>query len=1328
MRNVWAVIIVLVMSVPVLADVTVFSDNFDRSAVQENDIDAIDAGMSGLASPVTYIERGDDVLAGNAGLTNIENNRLHVADGANMTVMYPVYNFTNTEILAAGGMRVGLTITSNDGTATDLDRYCGFGVGNTLNECETANFDYNDVGFRGRVNNYAGTSDLWIGWSPVGGGTIQLFKNGPTSEGGENYDIATGVALTGNDRLEMELAITGFDAGSTVAVDILWNSTVIHSTTFQWDNSNANYIGLSARQNDQGFTVDDFEVIATTPEVIPILTDLTAAPDTISDSSTEQVTLAWSATMVQGQDTYAVTADKAVVFPNGDNTGTASNGQTSIVADVDGTLGDVEFIVTLYHNAEAVSTRTTTVRAMGPSLLDFTATPNEVDDDATTPVVLTWDAVMVDPGITYAVTADKTVTYPGGDDTGPAVNGQTSVTANVDGASGDVRFTITLLDDSIPVDSKTALVDVISMPDPNAPNVIVILLDDTGWSDIGCYGSEIQTPNIDSLAAGGVRFRNFYQAARCAPTRIALLSGLYTQQAAVDPSQSLPNLTDHANARANNVTIAEVLAEGGYRTYTSGKWHLGLKSNNRDPLSRGFMHAFGQGINADGSNSTGAFGYWLEGNYHVVSTNNEIPQRQYGSKGIQFHYADAVGDYSVDFIDHSIKKSDGKPFFLYIPFNSAHWPVCAPAEIANKYTDVGDPNPGDTDVCLYEQGWDVIRQQKYNRQLGMGVIDNRFLLTPKGDNPSPVTPIPDWNTLDSTRQMDLARRQAVYAAMIDQVDINIGKVINKLKSEGLFENTLIFFCCDNGANYEGGLYGNTSSLTGLVWDPDHLDSMGQPENAENTIYPRVNQGGGWANMSNTPFRLFKHFTHDGGIRTAAILHWPAKTNPSVAGTWTEQRGHLIDVMATVVDATGANYPNHYAGHSVLPMEGTSLLPVLTGQKLRARDIAVEHESNRAFFRGKYKLTTKNFSFSDGSSPADELELYDMSQDPTEMNNLIGSQPELLREMIIGWDAWAARVGVPSARWLTVPPPEPNLPEPDYASACFQDLYNRADNNDIDAETDGMSGSLSPITYMETFEPSGSDSIQINNDRLQMATTNEGMSSMYLDHNFIDASILAKGGFTVMLDVLNINGGDDPANRFGGFGIGLSEAEAAAAGDIINGPTALRPTADGSGATVVSDFYIDLALDGVLRAWSGNTLISETTVVYSYGRIRVDFLFPDFAAGDTVIARIYFDDVVQDVVSFNWDHNDQNYIGLSARASNYVQMDNLVIMPFESFTVYNANMTGGDDIVNLSDFAILAAQWLSGYTAPCPAADLSGDCFVDMEDMSMIGLQWLTTPD
>lgn len=351
----------------------------------------------------------------------------------------------------------------------------------------------------------------------------------------------------------------------------------------------------------------------------------------------------------------------------------------------------------------------------------------------------------------------------------------------------------------------------------------------------------------------------------------------------------------------------------------------------------------------------------------------------------------------------------------------------------------------------------------------------------------------------------------------------------------------------------------------------------------------------------------------------------------------------------------------------------------------------------------------------------------MSQDPTEMNNLADSEPGLLNEMVTAWNAWAARVGVPSARWLTVPPPDPNLPDPDYANAYFQDLYTRADNYDIDAETGGMSGSVSPMTYMETYEASDSDSIQINNNRLQMATTIAGMSSMYLDHNFIDTSILEKGGFTVMLDVLNINGGDEPENRFGGFGIGLSEAEAAATGDFNEDPTALRPKVNGSGATAVSDFYIDLALDGVLRAWSGDSLISETTVVYSYGRIRVDFLFPDFTAGNTVIARIYFNDVVQDVVSFNWDYTGQNYIGLSARASNYVQMDNLVVMPFESFTVYDANMAGGD-IVNLPDFAVLAAQWLSGYTVPCPTADLSGDCFVDLKDVSIVGLQWLTIPD
>jgi arylsulfatase len=1220
--------VVLWIGLSASADVNVFSDSFDRSVAQQNDIDAASTGMSGIVAPVTYVERGDLVLVPNDGLTNIENNQLHLADGPNMSVLYLDANLAAgayaSEILNAGGMRIGLTIVSNDGSASDAGRWIGFGVGNTLAECQTIGLDHSAVGFRGQdyYGVQAGTSDLFVSWSPYNGGVINVYKNGPAAAGGENYDIPVGsLSVVGDDRLELELLIDDVNAGTTVYANILWNSVVVGTTTFQWDNTAQNYIGISSRQNDQGFTVDDLTITACCPSMSPVLKSFTATPDSVNKHDANvPVTLQWDADHISIGTTYSLVADKAVVFPNSDNTGTAVNGSASVVADINGNLGSVQFTLTLYRDGSVVL-------------------------------------------------------------------------------------------------SDTVQVEVLAIPPANAPNVIVILLDDTGWSDLGCYGGEVQTPNIDSLAAGGVRFRNFYQAARCSPSRLAILSGLYTQQAATAPGQSLPPMrTD------NNVTIAELLGNEGYRTYISGKWHLGKKTNNRDPISRGFMHAFGLGVYADGDNPAGSYGFWQEGDYHLVSTNNEISPLQYGSRGIQFHATDAVGDYSVAFIEHHLSKGDGRPFFLYMPFNAAHWPINAPAEIANRYTDVGDPAPEDTDICLYESGWDVIRQQKYQRQLAMGVIDSRFLLSPKGDHPVPATPIPAWNTLNTNRQLDLARRQAVYSAMLDQVDRNIGKVINKLNREGLLNNTMIFLCCDNGANYEGGLFGNTSDPAGLVWNPEHLDSMGQPANTENALYPRVNQGGGWANVSNTPFRLFKHFTHEGGIRTSAILYYPAATASSVQGTWTEQRGHVIDVMATVVEAAHATYPTEYKGHTVLPMEGSSQLPILQGQSMAPRDIGIEHETNRAFYRGDYKLATKNFAFSDGSSPAHELELYNLLQDPTELNNLADTEPVRLAQMVEGWNAWALRVGVPSDRLLTVPPVNMDLPEPNYADAFFQDLYNRPDNYDIDAETGGMSGSLMPMVYIESFEGSGAGSIRIQDKYLQMAT-GVGMGSMYLDHNFNDTAILNQGGFTVMLDILEISGGDAPQDRFGGFGIGLSRAQAAAAGDI-GGATTLRPKADGTGVNGVCDFYIDLAMDGVLRAWSGNQLLCANPVSLSHGRIRVDFLCSGFLATQKVIARIYFNGEQQNIVSFTWNEANQNYIGLSARASNYVRMDNLVIMPFESSLAYSADLTGEGDI-DLDDLSILAASWLNGYTVPCPLPDFSGDCYVNLKDLGILALQWLS---
>ncbi|NLK42468.1 MAG: hypothetical protein GX298_10500, partial [Planctomycetes bacterium] len=245
-----------------------FSDSFDRP--DNVNISASTDGMGGLLSPLVYVEIGDEVIfpivsgtgKSNPGLTNIENNQLHLADGPNASTLFLDHNFIDSELLAAGGMRIGFKIVSNNGTLTGIDSFVGFGVGNTLEECQNIWFDYNGVGFRGRVNNYAGTSDFWVGWSPAAGGTIQVYKNGPTSEGGENYDAATNVVLSGNDRLELELYFDSFQAGSTVTAIVLWNSEIVAVDSFAWDYDNANYIGINARQNNQGYTVDDLEIAA----------------------------------------------------------------------------------------------------------------------------------------------------------------------------------------------------------------------------------------------------------------------------------------------------------------------------------------------------------------------------------------------------------------------------------------------------------------------------------------------------------------------------------------------------------------------------------------------------------------------------------------------------------------------------------------------------------------------------------------------------------------------------------------------------------------------------------------------------------------------------------------------------------------------------------------------------------------------------------------------------------------------------------------------------------------------------------------------------------
>lgn len=488
------------------------------------------------------------------------------------------------------------------------------------------------------------------------------------------------------------------------------------------------------------------------------------------------------------------------------------------------------------------------------------------------------------------------------------------------------------------------------------PNILLIMVDDMGYSDLGCYGGEIRTPAIDALAENGVSFRNFYNGARCSPSRIALMSGLYPQQGAFDPSASLPTLrTD------NNITLPELLGDHGFHTYMAGKWHIGFGAAQL-PSARGFQHAY-----------TSRYGdFWTSGDSWLDSENNGVAERAYGSDPYDFYATDVFADYSLDFLTHHAAQNDGESFFLYLAFTAPHFPLQVNSSVIETA-----PAGEQTYLEMYREGWGSIRQSRFNRMVSNGVVSAGTVLPGFGDTPYNAEgywPVPDWDLLDTDRQEDLARRMALYAGMIEKMDAAVGRVTDFLDQTGQLDNTIIFILSDNGGNAEGGLYGrayntvNHAPLTGT-----QLSNMGQPGMSDG-IY----LGGGWANVANTPFRYYKRYTHGGGIRTPFIVHWPdGIQNP---GRWTDQTGHLVDVTATIADVLELSCPDEYEGHSVLPWEGSSLLPAITNDVEIARQFGFEHESNRAWVDGDWKLVTKTFTTTDYSSFADTLELYDLSTD------------------------------------------------------------------------------------------------------------------------------------------------------------------------------------------------------------------------------------------------------------------------------------------------------------------------------------------------------------
>jgi len=547
------------------------------------------------------------------------------------------------------------------------------------------------------------------------------------------------------------------------------------------------------------------------------------------------------------------------------------------------------------------------------------------------------------------------------------------------------------------------------------PNILIILADDVGFSDLGCYGGEIRTPNLDALAVGGVRFTQFYNCARCCPSRACLLTGLYPHQAGVglmtsDQGAKFPGAGDQGerfpgyrgSLNESCVTIGQVLKSAGYRTAAAGKWHVG---DRELPTARGFddFYGFVSGYAVDS---------WEP--RMMIRLPEGKPQHTY--KPGEFFATDAIADHAIDMLKDM--QTSPSPWLLYVAYQAAHFPVQSKPEDLKGYAEV------------YAQGWDVIRGQRLARQKKMGLVPAATELTPRSRIPNLVASKrmgsltsdhnnPAWDSLPSDRRADLARRMAVYAGMVSGMDRNIGRLLDTVRTGGQFENTLIVFLSDNGACAEWEPFGfelvpvanpkpghginqGTQGLPNKLYQGDELARMGGPGSLPS-------YGSGWANASNTPWRLYKHYDHEGGIATPFIVSWPKgiklpEAGNSAGGGWVSEPSHLIDIMATCVDVGAATYPKQFNGHDITPMQGRSFLPALNGTaRPAARDLFWEHEGNAAVRRGDWKLVR--------IGRTGPWELYDMKVDRTELDDLSAGNPALVSELSAAWEAWAVEVHV-----------------------------------------------------------------------------------------------------------------------------------------------------------------------------------------------------------------------------------------------------------------------------------------------------------------------------
>jgi arylsulfatase A-like enzyme len=508
------------------------------------------------------------------------------------------------------------------------------------------------------------------------------------------------------------------------------------------------------------------------------------------------------------------------------------------------------------------------------------------------------------------------------------------------------------------------------------PNIVLILADDLGYSDVGCYGGEINTPNIDRLGRAGVRFNQFFNTARCSPSRASLLTGLHPHQTGIgiltnnDGAGGYPgSLNDRC------ATLAELLSADGYATGLSGKWHLSSsvwKPTDSWPTRRGFEHFFGT--------LSGCGSY-----YQPTTLFRGERDASEELAGPGFFYTDAIADDAAAFI---AEQAASRPFFCFAAFTAPHWPLHASEQDLAEYDGV------------YERGWDVLRLERLERQRREGIVAADFELSER----DPV--VPDWS--EEENQEWQARRMRVYAAQVQRLDRGIGRVLESLQRGGVRDNTVLVFLSDNGASAEALPLGDpaawlarTEVIPRRALDGNPIRFGNDPDIDPGPDDTYASYGRSWANLSNTPFRLYKRWIHEGGIATPLIVNWPA--GRLMDGAVLSAPFQLTDFVPTVLEITGTAYSSP-GGRDVLPLEGRSMLAALRGEdaNLPPADMYWEHIGNAAIRRGQWKLV-REFGR--------PWELYDLSAGRSEENDVAAEHPDLVATLTADYERWAARVGV-----------------------------------------------------------------------------------------------------------------------------------------------------------------------------------------------------------------------------------------------------------------------------------------------------------------------------